>query len=447
MAAHRARRYSLGGLVLLLAAALVTAFLVSTTGPTARKADAATGAQTWSDEFDGAAGSAPDSAKWTHETGGSGNGNHELEYYTDSTANASLDGSGHLVITAKKNTDTSLSCWYGPCQYTSARLNTAKSFTQAYGHFEARIKIPKGQGMWPAFWMLGNDIGSVGWPNNGELDVMENIGKEPGTVHGTIHGPGYSGANGLGAPYTLPGGKAFADDFHTFAVDWSPTAITWSVDGTAYETRTPADAGGNKWVFDHPFFLILNLAVGGDWPGSPDASTSIPQSMTVDYVRASTSDSGSGSGGSTTGGSTAGGTTSGGSTTGGSGPVASGAIKGIGGMCADVAGAATADRTPIQLHNCTGDTAQQWTVGADHTVRALGKCLDVDGASTADGAAVQLYTCNGTGAQQWTYTSAHDLTNTGANKCLDAKGGSSADGTRLQIWSCSGAANQKWTVS
>lgn len=135
--------------------------------------------------------------------------------------------------------------------------------------------------------MLGDDLGSVGWPNSGEIDVMENVGSEPGTVHGTIHGPGYSGSGGLGAPYTLPNGQAFADGFHTFAVEWSPEGITWSVDGTAYETRTPADAGANKWVFDHPFFLILNLAVGGNWPGEPDASTTFPQTMTVDYVRVS----------------------------------------------------------------------------------------------------------------------------------------------------------------
>ncbi|WP_371501741.1 family 16 glycosylhydrolase [Kitasatospora sp. NBC_00374] len=420
MAAHRASRWSLGGLALTLAAALVTAAVVSTTGSAPSRAGAAVVAQVWSDEFDGASGSAPDAAKWTVESGGSGNGNHELQYYTPGTANASLDGQGHLVITARKNTDSGLGCWYGTCQYTSARLNTAKSFTQAYGHFESRIKIPRGQGVWPAFWMLGGDLGQVGWPNSGEIDVMENIGREPGTVHGTVHGPGYSGAGGLGAGYTLPGGRAFADDFHVFAVDWSPTAITWSVDGTAYQTRTPADVGANKWVFDHPFFVILNLAVGGDWPGSPDGATAFPQAMTVDYVRASAWNDSSG------------GTT--------------GAIRGIGGMCVDVAGGSNADRTPVQLHDCTGGPAQRWTVGADGTVRALGKCLDVAGGSAADGAVVQLYACNGTNAQKWTYTAAHDLTNVGANKCLDAKGNSSADGTRLQLWTCGGGANQKWTV-
>ncbi len=197
------------------------------------------------------------------------------------------------------------------------------------------------------------------------------------------------------------------------------------MDGHVYETRTPADLGGNKWVYDHPFFLVLNLAVGGDWPGSPDSAASFPQTMTIDYVRVSTSD---------TGGSNA--------STGSK----SGAIKGIGGMCVDVAGASTADAAPIQLHDCTGADAQKWTLGSDGTVRALGKCLDVRGGATGDGTPVQLYTCNGSKAQQWTYTAAHDLTNVGADKCLTTTGGSAADGTRLQIWTCRGTADQKWTV-
>ncbi|MFD8305093.1 family 16 glycosylhydrolase [Streptomyces sp. NPDC059690] len=422
MAAHHARRWSYGGLVLLITTALACAILFNTTGPATNRANAAA-AQTWSEDFNGAADTAPDSSKWTRETGGGGNGNHELQYYTNSTDNAALDGHGNLVITARKNSDPGLQCWYGTCQYTSARLNTAKAFTQKYGHFESRIKVPRGQGVWPAFWMLGDDLGSAGWPNSGEIDIVENVGSEPGTVHGTIHGPGYSGSGGIGAAYTLPNGKSFADDFHVFAVDWSPSAIKWSVDGQVYETRTPADVGGNKWVYDHPFFIILNFAVGGDWPGSPDATTSFPQTMTVDYVHVTASDSGS------TGGTTR-----------------NGAIKGIGDMCVDVAGAATADGTPIQLHDCTGNDAQKWTWGSDGTVRALGKCLDVKAGSHDDGAVVQLYTCNGTAAQQWTYTAAHDLTNTGADKCLDARGNSSADGTPLQIRTCTGATNQKWTI-
>ena len=151
---------------------------------------------------------------------------------------------------------------------------------------EARLRIPFGQGVWPAFWMLGENIKQVGWPVCGEIDIMENIGREPSTIHGTIHGPGYSGGSGIGAPYSLPRNRRFADGFHVFAVEWEPAAIRFYADGALYKTTTPADLpAGARWVYDHPFFLILNLAVGGDWPGNPDASTTFPQTLQVDYVR------------------------------------------------------------------------------------------------------------------------------------------------------------------
>ncbi|SCK50096.1 family 16 glycosylhydrolase [Streptomyces sp. WMMB 322] len=271
---------------LLAAAALAMTPLLSvpaSAGTQAADRDAAKAAQ-FTDDFDGPAGSPVDGSKWKLETGDNVS-NHERQYYTSGTDNAALDGNGNLVITAKKENPGNYSCWYGPCEYTSARLNTASTFTTTYGHAEARMKVPQGQGMWPAFWMLGEDIGSAGWPACGEIDVMENIGSEPSTVHGTIHGPGYSGGEGIGSGYSLPDGQKFADDFHTFAVDWSPDKIVWSVDGNEYQTRTPADLGGDRWVFDHPFFMILNLAVGGDWPGDPDGSTSFPQQLVVDYVR------------------------------------------------------------------------------------------------------------------------------------------------------------------
>jgi beta-glucanase (GH16 family) len=241
----------------------------------------------WGDEFDGAKGAAVDAQKWTHETGGAGWGNRELEYYTGGASNAYLDGGGSLVVKAAAVTPPeSFECWYGRCRYTSARLVTKNKFAQAYGRFEARIRVPRGQGVWPAFWLLGADIDEVGWPRCGEIDVMENIGREPSVVHGTMHGPGYSGAGGIGAPYTLPKGKFFADGFHVFAVEWEPKAVRWYVDGKLYETRTPADLpAGAKWVYDHPFFIILNLAVGGAWPGGPDPTTAFPQTMLVDYVR------------------------------------------------------------------------------------------------------------------------------------------------------------------
>jgi beta-glucanase (GH16 family) len=243
-------------------------------------------AASFADDFDGPAGAGVDTGKWHFETGDNVN-NHEREWYTSGTDNAALDGQGHLVITAKKENPGNYQCWYGSCEYTSARLSTAGQFTQAYGHVETRMKIPRGQGMWPAFWMLGDNIGDggVGWPQCGEIDIMENVGNEPNTVHGTIHGPGYSGSAGVGAAYN---GPVFADDFHTYAIDWSPNQIQWSVDGNVYETRTPADINGNQWVFDHPFYIILNLAVGGYWPGDPDGSTSFPQQLVVDYVHVTT---------------------------------------------------------------------------------------------------------------------------------------------------------------
>jgi beta-glucanase (GH16 family) len=237
----------------------------------------------WSDEFNGPDGSSVDRSKWVVETGGKGWGNQELEYYTDRPANLFLKN-GNLVIhgVAEKYT--------GPDgvtrNYTSGRLKTLGKFSQTYGRFEARIKVPSGQGMWPAFWMLGDDIDKVGWPACGEIDIMENIGKEPSIVHGSIHGPGYTGDVGIEAPNKLADGQRFADDFHVFAVEWDQKSIAFYVDKTMYVKRTRADLKpGWKWVFDKPFFVILNLAIGGDWPGSPDASTKFPADMLVDYVR------------------------------------------------------------------------------------------------------------------------------------------------------------------
>ncbi|MFI8348015.1 RICIN domain-containing protein [Streptomyces sp. NPDC085596] len=380
----------------------------------AQTAAPAAAAATFSDSFDGAAGSAVDGSKWTLETGDNVN-NHERQYYTSGTKNAALDGQGHLVITAKRENPANYQCWYGSCQYTSARLNTSGKFNAQYGHVEARMKIPRGQGMWPAFWMLGTP---VNWPDSGEIDVMENVGFEPSTVHGTIHGPGYSGAGGIGAGYSLPNGQAFADAFHTYAVDWAPDSITWTVDGNVYQRRTPADLGGKTWVFNKPFFLILNLAVGGYWPGDPDGSTQFPAQLVVDSVSV---------------------TTSGGSTGG-------KAIRGLAGKCADVAAASSANGTPVQLYDCNGSAAQQWTVGSDGTIRALGKCLDLKDNGTADGTVLQLWDCAGGPNQKWVVSSANDIVNPQANKCLDVTGANSANGTRLQLWTCNGTAAQKWTV-
>ncbi len=237
---------------------------------------------TWSDEFDQPNGSPPDPTKWKIETGGNGWGNNELEYYTARPQNLRVSN-GNLEMIALKESYT------GPdgvsCNYTSARLDTTGKFDQAYGRFEARIKIPYGQGIWPAFWMLGNDMEKVSWPGCGEIDIMENIGREPAIAHGTIHGPGYSGGKGIGAPYPLVTGR-FADDYHVYAAEWEPNQIRFYVDDHLYATRTPADLpAGTKWVYDHPFFVILDLAIGGGWPGNPDETTVFPQTMLVDYVR------------------------------------------------------------------------------------------------------------------------------------------------------------------
>ncbi len=237
----------------------------------------------WSDEFNGADGAPVDPSKWVLETGGNGWGNNELEYYTARPQNSSQHD-GNLVI--KVLAERYKGADGVTRNYTSARLKTQGKFSQAYGRFEARIKIPQGQGIWPAFWMLGDDIDKSGWPASGEIDIMENIGKEPELVHGTIHGPGYSGANGIGASFQLAGKEHFAEDFHIYAVEWEPNAIRFFVDDNLYTTRTPADLPkGAKWVYDHPFFLLLNVAVGGFWPGDPDDSSTFPQSMLVDFVR------------------------------------------------------------------------------------------------------------------------------------------------------------------
>ena len=233
----------------------------------------------WSDEFNATAGTGADTTKWNLINKGDGFGNNELQFYTNRPANAYHDGNGFLVIKAVRET-------YMGREYTSARLESRGKFERTYGRFEARMQLPYGQGIWPAFWMLGNDIGSAGWPTCGEIDIMENIGREPSIVHGSLHGPGYSGGNPLGNAYTLPGGARFADGFHVFAVEWEQNVVRWYMDDIQYGTKGPTDTpSGARWVYDHPFYLLLNLAVGGNWPGVPDSTTVFPQTLTFDYVR------------------------------------------------------------------------------------------------------------------------------------------------------------------
>jgi beta-glucanase (GH16 family) len=232
----------------------------------------------WHDEFDGPA---LDPSKWVYVTGGNGFGNRELEYYTGRPQNIRIEN-GMLAIQALQEAFRGADGIKR--NFTSARIHTRGKFAQSYGRFEARIKVPFGQGIWPAFWMMG-DVAKR-WPANGEIDIMENIGREPSTVHGTIHGPGYSGEHGIGASFSLPSGGRFRDDFHVYAVEWEPEAIRWFVDGAQYHSVTPASLPARaRWVYDHPFYLLSNLAVGGEWPGNPDGSSRFPQTMLVDYVR------------------------------------------------------------------------------------------------------------------------------------------------------------------
>jgi beta-glucanase (GH16 family) len=241
----------------------------------------------WSDEFNQADGSAVDPSKWSYDTGGGqqGWGNNELEYYTSGTSNAVIQNE-MLVITATTAGASNYWCWYGPCQYTSARLNTAGKFAQQYGRVEGRIQIPEGNGVWPGFWMLGSDLPSVQWPACGEIDIMESAGSAPNSVFGTTHGPGpgsypYSGLSGA-----FNAGAPLGNAFHVYATEWDPGSVRFYVDNTLYWTVTPSQLpAGAAWVWNQPFFVLLNFAVGGNLGGSPDPS-SYPKQMRIDYVRA-----------------------------------------------------------------------------------------------------------------------------------------------------------------
>jgi beta-glucanase (GH16 family) len=239
----------------------------------------------WRDEFDGAAGTAPSSANWNYDIGNGGEiagwGNNELEWYTSSTNNVRLDGQGNLDIRAERST-APLTCWYGNCQYTSGRITTTGKASFQYGKVEARIRVPAGQGLWPAFWSLGN--GSSVWPDRGEIDIMEWAGKNPNTIFGTVHGPGYSGNNGVSTTTNL--GVPVSNDYHVFTIIKRPNEIIWFVDGRQFHRVTPTSLpAGTRWVFEGSFNMILNLAVGGAFSSNPDASTPFPATMKVDYVR------------------------------------------------------------------------------------------------------------------------------------------------------------------
>lgn len=232
----------------------------------------------WEDDFEGTAGASPDAAKWAFDigTGDNGWGNQELQYYTDRSENVSLDGNGNLAITARSET-------FGGQPFTSGRIKTQGLFDQAYGRFEARIKTPYGPGIWPAFWMLGAEAETVDWPEVGEIDIMEMRGNQPNIIHGSVHGPGYSAGQAITKSFSLDNSR-FDTDFYIFAVEWGVNYIDYYVNDTLYQRITPSDVTG-EWVYDDPFFMILNVAVGGTFVGFPTEGTPFPQTMYIDYVK------------------------------------------------------------------------------------------------------------------------------------------------------------------
>ncbi|MBX7454661.1 glycoside hydrolase family 16 protein [Mycolicibacterium sp. 3033] len=226
------------------------------------------------DDFNGPAGSRPDQARWGYDLGGGGWGNGEAQTYTDSPENAALDGDGHLVITARRDGEG----------FTSARLTTKGKLSFVHGRAEARLRLPRGAGLHPAFWLLGDDVDQVGWPRSGELDVVETISGADFIHNGAI------GPDSDGTEYKLastdPIQPSFVDDFHTYWVQRDPGVVTMGVDDRTTAVFREADLPpGDQWVFDKPFYLLLNVAVGGSWPGPADASTPSPAAMTVDWVR------------------------------------------------------------------------------------------------------------------------------------------------------------------
>jgi beta-glucanase (GH16 family) len=233
----------------------------------------------WSDEFNGAAGTSVDNTKWAFDIGRGPNndgwGNQELQTYTNSTDNVRLDGNGNLLIIATG----------GGGSFNSGRIKTQGKFSQAYGRFEARIQTPTGPGLWPAFWMLGDNITTVNWPQCGEIDIMEQKGHESHILHGSIHGPGYSGGNSITRDFALSNGR-FNLNFHVYAVELGADFIDFFVDDFLYQRISIADVRAKgEWVFDKPFFMLLNVAVGGTFVGFPTSGTPFPNTMTIDYVK------------------------------------------------------------------------------------------------------------------------------------------------------------------
>ncbi|OIA98596.1 1,3--beta-D-glucan 3-glucanohydrolase [Paenibacillus sp. LC231] len=371
----------------------------------------------WSDEFNG---TSLNRANWTPEigTGSGGWGNNELQYYTDRAQNVQVTG-GNLVITAQKES-------YGGMNYTSARIKTQnlKSFT--YGKVEARIKLPSGQGLWPAFWMLGSNISSVGWPKSGEIDIMERVNHNP-YVNGTVHWDA-----GGHAEYGRVSGNLDFSQFHVYSIEWDSKYIRWFVNGQQFNEFYIENGTGNTEEFQRPFFLLLNLAVGGNWPGSPNNSTPFPSQMLVDYVRVY-QDSGTSN-------------------------VISDGIYTI----ASKASGKVMDVVDVSM--ASGAKIQQWTnyVANNQRFRVestgdgyykltavhSGKVLDVPNSSTATGVQLQQWDDNGSNAQRWRIVDVgggyYKLVSKVSGLAVDVASASTADGAVVQQWTDNGTDAQKW---
>ncbi|MWV42667.1 family 16 glycosylhydrolase [Paenibacillus sp. HJL G12] len=374
----------------------------------------------WSDEFNG---NSLDKSNWKTEigTGTGGWGNNELQYYTDRQENVQVTG-GNLVITARKEA-------YGGMNYTSARIKTQGLHSFTYGKIEARIKLPSGQGLWPAFWLLGSNIDSVGWPKSGETDIMERVNNNP-YVNGTVHWD----ANGQ-ADYGQVSGNIDFSQYHVYSVEWDSKYIKWFVDGQQFNAFYIENGTGNTEEFQRPFFLLLNLAVGGNWPGSPNNSTQFPAQMLVDYVRVYQSSDAPN--------------------------IVSGGIYMIAnkasGKVLDVVDASSASGAKVQQWTNFSANNQKFKVESTGdgfyklTAVHSGKVLDVPNSSTATGVQLQQWNDNGTNAQRWSIVDVgggfYKLVSKVSGLVADVSGSSTADGAVVQQWSDNGTDAQKWSFT